>query len=62
MNPVWTGQAPSRLDHGVLSLQRMSLRGLPVQTQRRCSSKGSSVDSSLGVGGSPAFSRVGSNV
>ncbi len=37
-------------------------RGLPVQTQRRCSSKGSSVDSSRGVGGSRAVSRVGSIV
>lgn len=37
-------------------------RVLPVQTQRRCSSKGSSVDSSRGVSGSPAVSRIGSIV
>lgn len=54
------------VDRDVLSLQRMSLRDgegvVLVQTQRRCSSKGSSVVSFRGVGGSPVFSRVGSIV
>lgn len=36
--------------------------GLPVQTQRRCSSKGSSVDSSRGVGWSPVVGGVGSDI
>lgn len=36
--------------------------GLPMQTQRRCSSKGSSVDSWRGVGWSPALGGVGSDI
>lgn len=57
-NESGLGWAGSGQPCGVLSLQRMSL-GV---TQRRCSSKGSSVDSARGVGGSPVVSRVGSNV
>lgn len=36
--------------------------GGEMQTQRRCSSKGSSVDSSRGVGWSPAAGGVGSDI
>lgn len=37
-------------------------KGPRVLTQRRCSSKGSSVDSARGVGGFPVVNKVGSKV
>lgn len=62
---VWSGRAgpaPESTAVRCAFTAENVTRGLPVQTQRRCSSKGSSVDSSRGVGGSPALSRLGSNV
>lgn len=70
MSPVWTGPSPLQSLTAMCFHCRECHSGMGrggggvvlVQTQRRCSSKGSSVVSFRGVGGSPVFSRVGSIV
>lgn len=56
------GKGPVQIRPRCALAEETVTQGLPVQTQRRCSSKGSSVDSSRGVGGSDVDSRVGSIV